>query len=425
MVKLIVVIMGQNCQKFIKMCLESVKDADEIVYCDGGSNDNTFHIVNKFEDARRITPTIINNKWNSEDKQMNGKQRNFYLDYLKKNYPNDWALVLDADEVVEDLSKIKEFIQTAEPGLYSPKMRHFIGDLGHEDATVKEHWVFNRLFKISSAKAYPLDSHPILTGDKEFPTRCTTIWHLGHLPVEYMHYIIKRTNQNLSDSTIHTKEFIQKWRNAHLYGVYPTSSINLTEIPKVILDNFKIDFDELYFRDRKEMKAQHYQDAIDWKNYFNPSGIFVYGCGLGQRVKVLNEIGCLAVGFELSEYAVKNKLYKDIFQDDIINLKHFGDSVGLTVAYDLLEHLNYEDLDKAIDNLIHYSKKHILISVPFKGTPNCEADPTHKIKEDKDWWVKQFTDKGLVLIKTPNHFQYKEQILIFKKGGENGKKEKL
>ena len=37
MQKLVVCIMGQNCEKFIGMCLESVKDADSIVYCDGGS----------------------------------------------------------------------------------------------------------------------------------------------------------------------------------------------------------------------------------------------------------------------------------------------------------------------------------------------------------------------------------------------------
>jgi len=60
------------------------------------------------------------------------------------------------------------------------------------------------------------------------------------------------------------------------------------------------------------------------------------------------------------------------------------------------------------------TKKYILISVPFKGNPNLEADPTHIIKEDRDWWIKQFTDKGMKLIETPNNFLYKHQILIFK-----------
>ena len=34
------------------------------------------------------------------DKEMNGKQRNKYLDFVKLNYPDDWCLVLDADELI-------------------------------------------------------------------------------------------------------------------------------------------------------------------------------------------------------------------------------------------------------------------------------------------------------------------------------------
>ena len=37
--------MGQNCERFIDMCLESVQDADAIVYIDGGSTDRTLEIV--------------------------------------------------------------------------------------------------------------------------------------------------------------------------------------------------------------------------------------------------------------------------------------------------------------------------------------------------------------------------------------------
>ena len=112
MQKLIVVIMGQNCEKFIGMCLESVKDADHIFYLDGGSTDKSMGTVLKFQE---INPNCSGktNEYNQEDETMNGKQRNFYLRYLKENYTDDWALCIDADEVVNYLSKVKEFIQTA------------------------------------------------------------------------------------------------------------------------------------------------------------------------------------------------------------------------------------------------------------------------------------------------------------------------
>jgi len=397
MVKLMVVIMGPGNENFLQMALDSVKGADEVLYFTSdegmiGFNKNTYY-----------------NHWDESDKATNGKSRNVYLNHLKANHPNDWCLVIDEDEVVEDLSKVKEFIQTAKPGLYSVKMRHFIGDLGHEDATRQNHWVPNRLFKISEANTYPIDSHPILTGGKEYGTDCTTIWHLGHLPVEYMKYIVKRGNEHLDNSTIHTKRFLKDWKNAHLFGGYPTKPFNPTEIPKIILENFGISFDELYFAKRDEMKAQHYQDAIDWKDYFEPFQVVCYGCGFGQRVKALTQLGIPSIGFDISQYAVDNAI-GIVKLGDITKMSY--NSQGLAVAYDLLEHIAYEDLDSAIDNLIK-DAEHILVSIPFIGDPNLEADKTHIIKETKHWWIKKFEEKGLILIKTPEHFLFKNQILIF------------
>ena len=45
MTKLVCVIIGQSCEKTIGMCLEAIKDADKIIYVDGGSNDKTLDIV--------------------------------------------------------------------------------------------------------------------------------------------------------------------------------------------------------------------------------------------------------------------------------------------------------------------------------------------------------------------------------------------
>ena len=149
--KLVCCVMGQNADRFIEMCYESVKDSDAIVFCDGGSNDGTISYLKS--NGFRYTPevgkkNIIFQDYKQLDKKMNGKQRNFYLDYVKKTYPDYWCLAIDVDEVVEDLSKVKEFIQDAGRGLYSVKMRHFIGSLGWEDNTQQNHWVPNRLFKI-------------------------------------------------------------------------------------------------------------------------------------------------------------------------------------------------------------------------------------------------------------------------------------
>jgi len=408
--KLIVVIMGPGKEHFAKMCLESVKDADEIFYWTSADDLIDENQTIEFSDVEHIS---YYNEWDESDKQTNGKCRNRYLKHLKENYPNDWCLVIDEDEVCEDLNKIKEFIKTAEAGLYSPKMRHFIGDLGHEDATQKNHWVPNRLFKISEAKEYPLDSHTVLSGKQIGATDCTTIWHLGHLPVEYMKYISKRYKEHTFNSTIHTPKFLTSWRDAHLFGNYPKSPVNPTEIPKVILNNFNIDFDELYFKGRG-LEVQNFIDAAHWKEFFKCQNAIELGCGLGPRVYAMNTIGIAACGIELSEYAVKHKMASKIIQKDVLDEPDCG-NYDLAVAYDLLEHINYKDLSKALENLVHYSKKYILVSIPFIGDPSLEADPTHIIKETREWWLKQFISRGLKEIEVPEYFLFKKQLLIFEK----------
>lgn len=394
--------MGPGNENFIDMCKSSVEGSDRV-----------FHFTSDLD--RVGHKDTFFNQWDESDKQTNGKSRNYYLEFLKENYPNDWALILDEDEVCEDLNKIKEFIQTAKPSLYSPKMRHFIGSLGWEDATTKNHWVPNRLFKISEADSYQIDSHPVLQpnkGVKEAVADCTTIWHLGHLPVNYMKYISKRYKEHSSNSTIHNQEFLTQWKNAHLFGTYPKSKINPTEIPKIILENFGLDFDELYFKDRG-LEVKHFIDAVHWRDFFKCSTVYEFGCGRGPRVYAMNQVGIDAYGLDISKYAFENGLNTNIQLGDILE-KDVG-VCDLVIAYDLLEHINYKDLDKAIEKLIKTSKKNILISIPYKGTPNATADPTHIIIEDRTWWVKQFIDKGLKEVEVPEHFLYKAQLLIFEK----------
>lgn len=272
--KLVVVIMGQNCEKFIRMCLDSVKDADAIVYCDGGSTDLSMRV------AQSEGATVIENPYEQKDLAMNGKQRNFYLNYVKENYPDYWCLALDADEVVEDLSKIKEFInkEDTEPTLYSVRMRHFISDLGHEDATEKYHFVLNRLFKIDQAVGYPEVEHPVLQGKSQpLATECTTIWHLAYIP-NLWEYKNKYVN-HLNKSNMHTPSYLKEWYYSHLFGYYQKTQIDPVEIPKIILDEFLVDKDEFYFRNRG-LEVKHFLDAMHWKDHFKPKTAVEFGCGL-------------------------------------------------------------------------------------------------------------------------------------------------
>ena len=76
---LIAGVMGQDCMRFLDMCLDSLKTADRIIYIDGGSKDGSV------EFARSMGCEIITNEYNQEDSGANGKQRNIFLSYLKEN----------------------------------------------------------------------------------------------------------------------------------------------------------------------------------------------------------------------------------------------------------------------------------------------------------------------------------------------------
>ena len=356
--KLIVVVMGPGKKHFADMCLDSVKDADKILYWTSDylkvksiCKDTDIYKNKKLE--------IIYNEWNEDDKATNGKCRNRYLKKLKENYPNDWCLVLDEDEILEEggIKAVKQFIKEREPGIYNVKMRHFIGDLGHEDATVPVHVVPGRLFKISEAIKYPEHSHPIIEGELKGACLDTTIWHLGHLPVEYMDYVLKRYKQHTTDSKIHSQNFLKQWKLSHLFGQYPKQEINPVELPKQILDRYKLNRDEFYFADRG-IEAKHFIDAIHWSDFFAPDSVIEFGCGRGPRIYAMQNIiyDAQICGVEISQYAIDNKV------DNLSYIEH-GNVVNyniekpseLVIAYDLLEHISYEDLDKAINTLIESS----------------------------------------------------------------------
>lgn len=412
--KIVTVIMGQDCEKFLPMCLESVKDSDVIVFCDGGSKDKTKDIVHnfrRFDNNAGIPAVTIENHFDKEDSTMNGKQRNFYLDYIKENYPGYWCLALDADEVVEDFSKIKEFINTTPKELYSVKMRHFIQDLAHEDATHETHFVPNRLFKIESADKYPEVEHPVLQpkkGEQVAATDCTTIWHLAYIPNLWA--IKERYRQHMAKSDMHTPEFLKQWYHSHIFGKYPTKEFNPVEVPDIILDEFGVDKDELYFAERG-IDMKHPLMVKQWYDYFKPEKVLDLGCGRGPYLFFWKWFVSDTMGIELSAYACKNNFGVDKVINGSAADSGCYEKADLITAIDILEHLNDEDLDKTLKNMADYGNK-FLFSIPFEGDPNLYNDPTHLQFRSKEDWIKLIESHGIKIKETPKDWLFAPQLLV-------------
>jgi len=118
--------------------------------------------------------------------------------------------------------------------------------------------------------------------------------------------------------------------------------------------------------------------------------IIFIGDGLGVRTYPSKLMGLDVIGTDISNWAIEHSYCKEnMIVDDIVNTK-LNEKAKLIVLYDILEHLNYEDLDKALKNIIKFGDNFIF-SIPWIGNKNLDEDPTHKIKETKEWWVEKLS----------------------------------
>ena len=90
MLNLSVIILTKNEEKNIFDCLESVKDADEIIVIDDNSEDRTEDVISTFGKKVKTYKRSLLDDFS--------KQRNFGLSKAK----NSWVLFIDADERVSD-----------------------------------------------------------------------------------------------------------------------------------------------------------------------------------------------------------------------------------------------------------------------------------------------------------------------------------
>ncbi len=436
MTKINIAYIVENEEDWLPISLESCRWADKILIIDGMSKDKTISILQEMQEKQKNI-NVIQSPYDHESPKGNGMQRTKYLNYMKQYHPGEWCLVLDADEVLsDDFEKvIKQNIVEVEKNIsegkfgenedfcMSIKMVHLIDNFQEEDNTLKDHHVPARLFKITDNLQYPLVEHPVLVSKRKlnnFVVENTVIWHYGY--ARHQTNNLKKYLNHLKKSNMHNKEFLRGWYLNHLFGTYPKRKLNVTLHPTPVKNHFLLTQieDEMYFRNRGVLESKHLVDAIHWKKHFSPKKVLLCGDGMGHRTQALTLLDVEAGGFDVSEYAVSNNAYNfpegKYWEQDILEFGLMSnDAFDLVVAYDILEHLEEKDLDTALKNLHGWGNKNFLFSIPFLGDPNLNADPTHKIKKPKAWWIEQIEQHGIKIVSTPPHFWYNHQLLVGRK----------
>jgi cyclopropane fatty-acyl-phospholipid synthase-like methyltransferase len=131
-------------------------------------------------------------------------------------------------------------------------------------------------------------------------------------------------------------------------------------------------------------------------------------------VYAFNKIGVEAKGVEMSQYAVNHRMDENIEQGDVLSYRDHSHNYDLVIAYDLLEHISEEDLERAIYTLKYhaYNGGYILISVPMIGDPNLYKDTTHKIFWTRAQWEEKLRENNLKIIDVPEHWQFRNQLIL-------------
>ena len=127
-----------------------------------------------------------------------------------------------------------------------------------------------------------------------------------------------------------------------------------------------------------------------------------FGCAKGYTVKALRLLGYKAYGVDVSEYAVsqieeKTRKWCGVIkpQDELICAEFGYDWI---LCKDILEHIPYMDLHDQL-TVLRRGGKRVMAMIPMGDNgkyviDSYELDKSHFIREDINWWCKEFEEAG-------------------------------
>lgn len=205
-----VIVIAKNEEARIKVCLESVSWADEIILADNGSTDKTLEIAQKY------TSRIV--KFSGNDF---AELRNTAL----KEARGDWVLYVDADErVLEPLKdEILEIIQSEQYNAYAIPRRNIIFGTEQKYGPFWPDWVI-RLLKRSTLKEWRGKVHESPIFDGELGYTKNSLLHLTHRSVD--HIVLKSLEWSKIDAKLRLESGHPKMTAWRFLRIFITETFN-------------------------------------------------------------------------------------------------------------------------------------------------------------------------------------------------------
>ena len=164
--------------------------------------------------------------------------------------------------------------------------------------------------------------------------------------------------------------------------------------PYVALEDRKIEFNEEYANIMQTIFYTIFEITDEMCEHIKRFGnkVIDVGCGDGERIRDLKDKGFDAIGIEVNDFWVDNKL---IFKGDIYNLPYEDNSFDGLVCLDVLEHL--EDPLKAIKEIFRICKGILIIEITTLNDRTCLEDITHQTLWDVERWKRELSEYGTIL----------------------------
>jgi glycosyltransferase involved in cell wall biosynthesis len=218
-------------EPFADLAIASVIDWCKEIIIVGDPNDETRKKIFSHPYSKQMIKLI----WRAWDGDY-GAARQMAAD----NATGYYILQLDMDEVIGDTAYLLEEYTRKNIDAYDMKYRHFVWNFGLEDATVPEHIGLNRLFR-RKAVVYGRQVHEFAESaewDKKGVITDVVIWHLGYCvkgPDSIMHkYHMNKSKLDAGEPSHLNIEYLEWWKNAHIFGTYPVKPVNPKELPIIL-----------------------------------------------------------------------------------------------------------------------------------------------------------------------------------------------
>jgi len=168
-------------------------------------------------------------------------------------------------------------------------------------------------------------------------------------------------------------------------------------------------YDEQYWDTKSQIEPKHFVICAEIYKSFVPKTLLDYGCGMGQFVKVFNDMGVDAFGYEPSAFAVGQKLHTENISANLTITNY-----DVVMCMDVAEHVPLEDVDSLLKKIKTSSVTDFVavFSICFKGDTNFPRDSTHITERTREWWEYKIRKAGFELLKVPETWTFASQMIV-------------